>query len=87
MTFAPPQIWVDCFHYEKAILEEVSTDAIPLVDKHKIVIIRNDDMKKMKVDLSKIDQCKRGLTTSGKKVELLEKLRKNILNFLILQKQ
>ena len=44
-------------------------------------------MKKMKVDLSKIDQCKRGLTTSGKKVELLEKLRKNIVNFLILQKQ
>ena len=36
----PPEVTeADSFHYEKAILQEVPTDAIPLVDRPKIVLI------------------------------------------------
>ena len=44
--------------------------------KYHIHIISDDELKKMKVDMLKLELRKRGLNTCGKKSELLEKLKK-----------
>ena len=67
---APEVTEADSFHYEKDILQEVLTDAISLVDEPKIVIISDDDIKKMKVDFLKMELRKRCLSYSSNKAEL-----------------
>ena len=71
---------VDSFHYEKAILEDVPTGTISLVDEKKLVLISNDGIKNMKVDVWKTELYQRGIFTSGNEAELLEKLRNSKRN-------
>ena len=70
----------DSFHYEKAILEDVPTGTISLVDEKKLVLISNDGIKNMKVDVWKTELYQRGIFTSGNEAELLEKLRNSKRN-------
>ena len=42
-------------YYEKAILDKLSPSVIPLVGEPKIVFISNDDIKKIKVDILKVE--------------------------------
>ena len=46
-----------------------------LLMRKKLVLISNEDIKKMKVDLWKTELYKRGIFTSGNEAEILEKLR------------
>ena len=77
----PPEVTeVDLFHFEDAISTEVPSTAEPLVQQENIALINDDELKRMKVDVLKAELRKRGLSTSGKKAELLERLRKAMVD-------
>ena len=53
------------------ILKEVLSTTEPLICRENVVIINNDEIKKMKMYSLKAELRKCGLSTSGKKAELV----------------
>ena len=77
---SPESTEADLFHFEESLSTEVVSTAKPLIWQENIVIIDNDEIKKMKVDSLKAELCKRSLSTSRKKAELVEKLKKDMVD-------
>ena len=59
------------FIMKSQILKEVLSTAEPLICRENVVIINNDEIKKMKMYSLKAELRKCGLSTSGKKAELV----------------
>ena len=76
----PESTEADLFHFEESISTEVVSTAEPLIRQENIVIIDDDEIKKMKVDSLKAELRKRGISTSGKKAELVDKLKKAMVD-------
>ena len=70
----------DQFQFEEAVLAVSDGASVPVLPSEKIVIIEDSELKKMKVDTLKTELRIRGLSTSGKKAELLERLKNAMIN-------
>ena len=77
---------VDLIHFEDTISTEVDRTVEPLIWQENIVIIDNDELKRMKVNVNvlKSELRKRSLSTSEKKAKLLDKLKKAMVDKILL---
>ena len=70
----------DQFQFEEAVSAVADGSSVPVFHAAKIVIIEDVELKKMKVDALKTELRNRGLNTSGKKAELLDRLKNAMVN-------
>ena len=77
----PPQATLmDSYHEEHYLIDEIDDDDPEVPETDDIVILSDEDIKKLKVDGLKKELRCRGLSHAGKKAELVERLKKAMVD-------
>ena len=77
----PPQATLmDSYHEEHYLIDKIDDDDPEVPETDDIVILSDEDIKKLKVDGLKKELRCRGLSHAGKKAELVERLKKAMVD-------